>query len=87
MKNGLKNIIILSIFLVFSSIEVSGQNYPPQPAMMETTTDDPVDCGEGGGGGPSPPVGLCLPIDDYVWYLVLGGALYGIYMSRKFQEA
>lgn len=69
---------------MFWSMEVAGQT-PPQP-MMATQEETTTDCG-GSGDGTAPPVGLCLPIDGYVWYLVIGGALYGIYMSRKFHRA
>lgn len=67
---------------MFLSMEVAGQT-PPQPMM--THEDGHTDCADDGG-GTSPPLGLCLPIDGYVWYLVIGGALYGMYMSRKFRE-
>lgn len=62
--------------LVFSQTS----EYPPEPIMAtQETTKGP--CGEGDGGNPggiSPPVGLCLPINDYIFPLFLSGIALGV---------
>ena len=40
--------------------------------------------GNGNGNGVPPPVGLCLPIDDYVYLLMAVGVMYGCYKVRDF---
>lgn len=44
--------------------------------------------GNGGGNSPGipPPVGLCLPIDDYVYLLMAVGVMYGCYKFRKIEN-
>ncbi|MCH4822410.1 hypothetical protein ML462_04425 [Gramella lutea] len=42
--------------------------------------------GNGNGQGVPPPVGLCLPIDDYVYILMAVGAMYGCYKLRDFEN-
>lgn len=64
-------------------------NYPPPPQSNNATnpppcsdtTDPPT------GGSPPPPVGLCLPIDDYVYYLLAGGLIYGVLRINKIAKA
>ncbi len=51
---------------------------PPEPMM--TTEDTTSDCGSGDGGdggGIPPPVGLCLPINDYLLPLLISGVALG----------
>ena len=43
--------------------------------------------GNGNGNGVPPPVGLCLPIDDYVYILMAVGVMYGCYKMRDFNVA
>lgn len=61
---------------------------PPEPMM--TSEDTTSDCGGGdGGGGPGipPPVGLCLPINDYLFPLFVSGVALGafslFYLQKK----
>lgn len=57
---------------------------PPDQKRHEEPPCDPGD-GDGGGAGVPPPVGLCLPIDDYVYILMAAGVMYGCYKLRKFE--
>ena len=43
--------------------------------------------GNGNGNGVPPPVGFCLPIDDYVYILMAVGVMYGCYKIRDFQTS
>ena len=68
---------------------------PPEP-MAQDRGGPPCDPGNGNGNGPGgngngngvpPPVGLCLPIDDYVYILMGAGLVVGCYQLRKFDLA
>ncbi|WP_081208247.1 hypothetical protein [Salegentibacter sediminis] len=87
MRVNYKYGIIFSAFLLFFSLEVFTQTSPPQPQMSQNKGHGPpcAPKGDGSDGFPNPPPpGLCLPIDDYIPYLLVGGMLIGlIYTSQK----
>lgn len=63
---------------------------PPEP-MATTSSTDPRkgDCGSGDGGtvgGISPPVGLCLPINDYLVPLLMAGIALGSFRLWKVEQ-
>lgn len=63
---------------------------PPEPMMSTTTEGTRTGCGEGSSGpGIPPPVGLCLPINDYLLPLLMSGVALGagsLFMLEKKQE-
>jgi len=93
-------ILLLSLGL-FCGIASSAyaQMSPPEPMAKnnnENRKGPPCDPGNGNGNGPGgngngngvpPPVGLCLPIDDYVYILMGAGLVVGCYQLRKFDLA
>lgn len=73
------------------------QNHPPQPKSQNAKAPD-LPCGRGvngngpgnGGGGNGnipPPVGLCLPINDYLMPLLLAGIFLGGYKVWTIEKA
>ena len=79
---------ILYIFLVatFSMgvYAIPVQN-PPEPQIKSHTGNGqgPPCANQGRGNGVPPPVGLCLPINDYLLPLLISGILLGVYKVRK----
>ncbi len=75
-------------YAVHSQTPVQG---PPEPrtAANQTSGNGRGPCGElpegGSGGGPSipPPVGLCLPINDYLLPLLISGIMLGGFMVQR----
>jgi len=84
---------IRCIFLIFAlllgvSVTSYGQEKEGPPSPTEKShTDPPCDPGNSDGDGVPPPVGLCLPIDDYVYVLMAVGLMYGCYKIRDFNVA
>lgn len=80
MGKGLRYLLILTAFLGLQLLAYGqSSNYPPEPTMA---TDDSLQspCGSGDGGqegGIPPPVGLCLPINDYLLPLLVAGIALG----------
>lgn len=66
---------------------------PPQPTTAANPGNGRGPCGqmpEGGkGGGPGipPPVGLCLPINDYLLPLLLSGIALGSFMMWRLEKS
>ncbi len=62
--------------------------FPPEPVMaVQDTTNGPCGSGDGGNpGGISPPVGLCMPINDYIFPLFLSGIGLGAFSLYYLQE-
>lgn len=86
MRVNYKYGIIISVFLLFFSLEVFTQTAPPEPQMSHGKGQGPpcAPKGDGDGGFPNPPPpGLCLPIDDYIPYLLVGGILIGLIYTGK----
>ena len=85
--------LILTLFIGVT-VHVYSQN-PPEPNKEQSARRGPP-CnpgngngggnggGNGNGNGVPPPVGLCLPIDDYVYILMAVGVMYGCYKMRDF---
>lgn len=64
------------------------QQGPPEPQMEHGTGNaGPCGKGNGGGNGPSipPPVGLCLPINDYLLPLFMSGIVLGGFMVWRLE--
>lgn len=64
---------------------------PPEPTLVEHSTTSPCGGGDGGGGSPGipPPVGLCLPINNYLLPLLMIGVVLGtcsIFLLEKKQK-
>lgn len=64
---------------------------PPEPTMVEHGTTSTCGDGDGGGGSPGvpPPVGLCLPINNYLLPLLIFGVALGtcsIFLLEKKQK-
>ena len=70
------------------AISCYAQNNPPAP-QKEAQRGPPCAPANSGNGGNRPtippPVGLCLPIDDYVYILMGIGVMYGCYKMRDFK--
>lgn len=87
MRVNFKYGIIFSVFLLLFSLEVFTQTGPPEPQAKNGKSHSGPPCapkGNGSNGFPNPPPpGLCLPIDDYIPYLLVGGMLIGLYYTSK----
>lgn len=91
MKKEVRYLLILAALLgTFSLLFSQDLSIPPPEPMMAQQSTTTGDCGGGdGGGGPGipPPVGLCLPINDYLLPLLLSGVALGafslILLERK----
>jgi hypothetical protein len=87
---GKKLIWIMFLLLSIATLpELYAQfeNNPPEP--MASSHSSTGDCGEGDGGKPggiSPPVGLCLPINDYLIPLLMAGIALGAYRISKLEQ-
>jgi hypothetical protein len=77
MEREVRYLILLAALLGNLHLTIAQQfsTPPPEPMM---TTEGPLrtGCGEGGM-SPPPPVGLCLPINDYLLPLFASGVLLG----------
>ena len=73
-------ILVFALGIALTGFSQGNPNGPPTPGG-----GPPCDPGRPGKGGPGlpPPVGLCLPIDDYVYILMAAGVMYGCYKLRK----
>jgi hypothetical protein len=71
---------------------VNSQNHPPEPSMQSQGNGRPP-CGQlpgnGNGQGPNipPPVGLCLPINDYLLPLLISGIALGGFMVWRLEKS
>ena len=79
MGNKVKS-LFLSIAFCFFGCGVFAQE-PPEP--MATHEGGVDDCGTTGG---LPPVGLCMPINDYLVPLLVAGIILGAYKVRKIES-
>ncbi|APU68172.1 MAG: hypothetical protein VX712_00855 [Bacteroidota bacterium] len=81
-----RDLVLILLLSVSLSFAVRGQD-PPAPDTKSHTDPpcDPGTSGDGGSTGVPPPVGLCLPIDDYVYLLMAVGVMYGCYKMRNFE--
>lgn len=80
--------LILALFIGETATSFAQKDGPPAPTEKRHT-GPPCDPGggDGSGTGVPPPVGLCLPIDDYVYILMAVGVMYGCYKLRNFEAA
>jgi len=79
-------IFTLFIGVLTTSYAQYGKDKQPPAPTAKVQESPPCDPGPGDGtGGPSPPPGLCLPIDDYVYILMAVGVMYGCYKARDFE--
>ncbi|AVR44745.1 hypothetical protein C7S20_05400 [Christiangramia fulva] len=80
-----KNIFLVFLFSLGMALACYAQE-PPPPGKARGH-GPPCDPGTTQGNpqrpGIPPPVGLCLPIDDYVYLLMAVGVMYGCYKMRK----
>ena len=83
---------LLSIILILLSMDSFGQEtYPPPPDDVYMTHEtDP--CGnplehDGNDGPITPPPGLCMPINDYIYPFLVLGIFYGAYRMYKLEQA
>lgn len=75
--------LVFTTFLISSTLNLQAQDHPPEPMAEFASIESP--CGSGDGGetvGVPPPVGLCLPINDYLWALLVSGVVVGSYGLR-----
>lgn len=80
--------LILLLSLCFSVTAFAQENGPPPPDTKRHGGGPPCDPGRPGNpGNVPPPVGLCLPIDDYIYALMAVGVMYGCYKMRKFEAS
>lgn len=85
MELKVKHIFITAFFCLFSMICYAQTQHPPEPRMQDLGNPDP--CGQEDGGGTTPPVGLCLPVDDYIYPFLVMAIIFGAYKAHKFQTA
>lgn len=92
MKDKAKYILIAVAFLCFSfgmySHSLQTTPPPPQKGHSDDPRKGPCGHGNGGGNGPNipPPVGLCLPINDYLLPLFIAGIVFGAYKIRSIEN-
>ncbi|WP_300433739.1 hypothetical protein [Christiangramia sp.] len=80
-------ILVLVLLLGVTTSSFAQKDGPPAPTEKRHKGPpcDPGNQGNSGNGnGVPPPVGLCLPIDDYVYLLMAVGVMYGCYKVRDF---
>ena len=86
-----KVIRVLSIVLILLSMNSFGQEvYPPPPDDAYMTHETNPCTGDPLEHDPTvltPPPGLCLPINDYIYPLLVLGILYGAYRMHKLERA
>lgn len=82
-----KHMILTAIFC-FLSLSFHAQSlsqHPPEPRMQDQGGPDP--CGQDDGGTTTPPVGLCLPVDNYLYPFLILAVIYGSYKMSKIKES
>lgn len=84
---------VRTIFLSFAfcfiwNLSFYGQSdFPPPPdSTVQSTQFYDCDGEDTGGGDPSVPPGLCMPIDDYILPLFVIGLIFGAYKMRKLEK-
>jgi hypothetical protein len=88
--------LFIGLAIVCFSFTIYGksqdQNPPPPSAVGAEhgngNGNKPCGKGNGGGNGPNipPPVGLCLPINDYILPLFIAGILFGAYKINALER-
>lgn len=84
MELKIKHIVLTTAFCLFSLTGFSQfSQHPPEP-MAQDAGDDWRPCGEDGEGDQNtPPPGLCMPIDDHIFPLMVLGLIFGAYKMYK----
>ena len=87
-KNAL-TLFFATLFLCLHLNVFAQEIYPPEPMASEDSTVDDSPCGSGTGGdgstGVPPPVGLCLPINDYLLPLLVVGIFLGAWKVSRME--
>lgn len=86
MELKVKHIFLIAVFSLFSFFGHAQSTHPPEPRMDHGELH-PDPCGQQDGGGTTPPVGLCLPVDDYVYPFLVLALLFGAYKVHKMEAA
>ena len=79
--------IFLTVVLCLFSLFGHAQTHPPEPRMQDSGGGGLDPCGQEDGGSTQPPVGLCLPIDDYIYPFLVLAILYGAYKINQIEAA
>ena len=80
--------IFLTVVLCLFSLFGHAQTHPPEPRMNQDPGSGPgTPCDQPDGTGTQPPVGLCLPIDDYIYPFLVLAILYGAYKINQKEAA
>lgn len=89
MMKKLRYLILFVGFFCFSLGVYAYQTQElPEPKNKSHTSGGPGPCGQPDqGGGVPPPVGLCLPINDYLLPLLITGILFGAYKVKNIQRS
>ena len=92
MRDRVKYIFIALALVCFSfGLYAQGRENPPQP-QKQSQGNGKGPCGKvnpgGNGNSPNipPPVGLCLPINDYLLPLFISGIIIGAYKIRSLEK-
>lgn len=84
MKTKKEKFLLLFVFLI-CSLGISNTTDPPEPTYSSTNTELSP-CGADDGGSQPPPPGLCLPINDYLVPMLVGGILLGAYKMKELKK-
>lgn len=84
MELKVKHIFLTAVLCLFSFMGHPQDTHPPEPMMQDGGGGlDP--CGQPDGGGTQPPVGLCLPVDDYIYPFLVLAILFGAYKIHSIE--
>lgn len=86
MRSKVRHIVLAAVFCLFGLLAYAQTSqHPPEPRMSTSTAQEgPIPCNEGN--GLPPPTGLCVPINDYVYPLLIVGILLGAYKIHKIES-
>lgn len=81
----MKKLLYILLFATFSlGVYAFPVQNPPEPQTKSHDNGVRGPCGQPDQGrGVPPPVGLCLPINDYLFPLLISGIILGAYQVRK----
>ena len=86
MELKIKHLVLTAAFCLFSLIAYSQISEHPTEPMAQDLGDDWRPCGDDReDDGNTPPPGLCMPIDDYIFPLLVLGLIFGAYKVHKLQ--
>ena len=94
MRNNIKHIILIFFFVLLTAgghCYAMQNQHPPEPQKTANQEERLGPCGQGNGGGSSPnvppPVGLCLPINDYLLPLLFTGIVLGAWKLNRIEKS